>query len=446
MAARDHHTALKSEAVEKINAGYTEIALARLQWSKDEVAYTLHVTPTSHSTSGLQTTDWLSYLGFQRNDRCQFSGFNRCYSKEVDKGFDLKAFASAFNEGFGHLQRAERGFDACGFRLSQPEGWGFYKGTSSSRSRAYLGPTAMTGDGHTAMNTKAMKKTEDDKFRFHFTFIDTGSDKGFVTHYRPKHPPLSSEMRSVFKYLGLHEFKDCPEFDFEPCHFRTLQFVESSDGPFSGNVDYAHRTFDAHNKQFSPAIESLLAANSAVEAVDMTFFTVEKPAIRMRADIASNIVRPVKPAASLKTRASSPSPKALPDSFDVAISYAGTERTQAQKLAEMVSGAGYAVFFDNFYPEHLWGKNLQIFFDEIYRKRARFCVMFISKEYRDRKWTILEARSAQARALEEKGREYILPIRVDDTELDGLLPTVGYVPISTGIEKIGELLVQKLKL
>ena len=54
-------------------------------------------------------------------------------------------------------------------------------------------------------------------------------------------------------------------------------------------------------------------------------------------------------------------------------------------------------------------------------------------------------RSAQARALEEKGKEYILPIRVDDTELEGLLPTLGYVSIKIGIDEIGEMLVKKLR-
>jgi hypothetical protein len=439
--ARDHHTALKSETVEKINAGHIEIVLARLQWSKDEKAYALHVNPTSFSTAGLQTTDWLSYLGFQRNDRCQFTGFGRCYSREVPEGFNLNAFATAFNGGFGHLQKAESGLAACGFQLPQPEGWGFFQGARSGRSGTSARSTS--GDGHTAMKIDTMKKTEDDKFLFRFTFIDTGGGKGFVTHYRPKHPPLSSELRSVFRYLGLVEFKDCPEFAFEPCYFRTLQFIARDDSPFSGNVDYAHRAFDAHAAQFSPAIQNLLAANAAVEAVGMTFLPFEKPAARMRADIAINISRPAKAAARPQA---SPSVTTLPDSFDVAISYAGTERAFAEKLANAVRDAGYAVFFDNYYPEHLWGKNLPVFFDEIFRKRARYCVIFVSKEYCDRKWTILEARSAQARALDEKGKEYILPVRVDDAELEGLLPTVGYVPISTGIEKIGELLVQKLKM
>jgi hypothetical protein len=37
-----------------------------------------------------------------------------------------------------------------------------------------------------------------------------------------------------------------------------------------------------------------------------------------------------------------------------------------------------------------------------------------SQEYRDRKWTSHELRSAQARALEEESKEYILAIKVQD--------------------------------
>jgi TIR domain len=439
LPARDHHTALRSEVLAKVNAGHLEIVLAKLQWGKEDVAFTLHVNPSSYSTAGLQTTDWLAYLGFQRNDQCQFTGFNRCYSKEVPEGFDVQAFATAFNGGFAQLQKAEKALQACGFSLPQPEGWGFHYGRSSGRSsRSRV--VEMSGDGHTAMKTNPMKKTEDDKFLYGFTFIDTGGNKGFVTHYRPKHPPLSSELRSVFKYLGLKEFKECPEFDFESCHFKTLQFFQDDSNRFRGNVEYAHQAFDAHALQFSLGVEALLAANAEVETVGMTFLPFEKPAARMRADIAVNIARP-----SAARRASHPVAVALPDTFDVAVSFAGSERAPAEKLSYLVRSAGFAVFYDNFYPEHLWGKNLTIFFDEIFRKRARFCVMFISEEYRDRKWTIHEARSAQARALEEKGNEYILPIQVDDIELEGLLPTVGYVPIALGIEKIGDMLVKKLK-
>jgi len=35
-----------------------------------------------------------------------------------------------------------------------------------------------------------MQQTEDDTFLFRFSFIETDSEKGFVTHYQPNHPPL----------------------------------------------------------------------------------------------------------------------------------------------------------------------------------------------------------------------------------------------------------------
>jgi hypothetical protein len=331
----------------------------------------------------------------------------------------------------------------CGFLLPQPEGWGFYYGKESGRN--HREPDGISGDGHTAMKVDRMKLTEDDRFLFCFTFIDTGGDKAFVTHYCPKHLPISSEVSGVLGYLGLREFENCPEFDFETCFFRTLRFVPRGDDMWGGNVDHAHRAFDAHASQFSPGIESILSANASIEAVGMSFLRLMRPAERMKLDIATKVIRPANASALRNSTAAKTSLPAIPDSFDVAISFAGTEREHAQQLAEALREAGYAVFYDDFFPEQLWGKNLTIFFDEIFRKKARYCVIFISKEYQARKWTIHEARSAQARALEEKGNEYILPIRVDDTELEGLLPTIGYVPIASGIDRIGEMLIKKLK-
>jgi hypothetical protein len=99
------------------------------------------------------------------------------------------------------------------------------------------------------------------------------------------------------------------------------------------------------------------------------------------------------------------------------------------------------------YQEHLWGKDLFVFFDEIYRKKSRFCVMFVSEQYRDRMWTNHERQSAQARVLEEKGAEYILPIQVEQIELPGLRPTVGYIRLSPqrSIQDIAQVLIRKLQ-
>jgi len=433
VAAKDHHTALRTEVLNRINAGYIEIILAKLQSGKEDVAFTLHVNPSAFTSAGLQTTDWLRLLGFRENTQCQFSNARRCFSKDVPEGYDLQRFGTAFNEGFGQLRKAEEGLQACGIVLPQGR-------QQSARARTFR--QELSGDGHTAMSTRPMKTSEDDKFRYKFTFIDTGRNKGFVTHYRPSHPPLSSEVRGVFSYLGLKEFHQCPEFDFEACHYRTLQFVET-DSPFEGNVEFAHRSFDAHAARFSPAVEALLEANAAAERVGLTFLPIARPAERLREDIVQQIRFPTN--TRPKSKPTMAFDAALPSNFDVAISFAGTEREQAEKLAEILRAAGIAVFYDYFYPEHFWGKNLTAFLDEIYRKKAKFCVVFVSTEYKDRKWTNHELRSAQARALEQKGDEYILPVKVDDTELDGLPPNVGYVEISLGIEKIAELLIKKLQ-
>jgi hypothetical protein len=71
-------------------------------------------------------------------------------------------------------------------------------------------------------------------------------------------------------------------------------------------------------------------------------------------------------------------------------------------------------------------------------------VIFVSRQYAEKKWTTHERRSAIERALDEHQREYILPIQVDDTQLPGIHRTLGYVPISKGIRTSCALLLAKL--
>src|SRR6266581_3890327 len=131
--------------------------------------------------------------------------------------------------------------------------------------------------------------------------------------------------------------------------------------------------------------------------------------------------------------------------FDAAISFAGTERPQAEVLARIARAAGFRVFYDRLYAADLWGKDLVEYFDRIYRERARYCVILVSEEYASRMWTIHERRSALARMVTERGRGYILPVEIERVDLAGLQPTIGRLSIKDyTIEEIGRLLVQKL--
>lgn len=130
--------------------------------------------------------------------------------------------------------------------------------------------------------------------------------------------------------------------------------------------------------------------------------------------------------------------------YHVTLSFAGEDRQYAEKLANFLRSGGYSVFYDKYEPAELWGKDLYVYFSSVYKDQAEYCVMFLSQYYTQKLWTNHELQSAQARAFEEN-REYILPIRLDDTEVPGILKTIGFLDArSMAIEQIYEILVKKL--
>jgi hypothetical protein len=131
--------------------------------------------------------------------------------------------------------------------------------------------------------------------------------------------------------------------------------------------------------------------------------------------------------------------------YDVALSFAGEDRTYVEEVAKELVRAGVKVFYDEFEQDKLWGTNLYDHLSDVYQKRARYTVMFISRWYAEKRWTNFERQAAQARAYSES-REYILPARFDDTELPGMLPTTGYVPLKERAPSVlAALIVKKLE-
>ncbi len=130
--------------------------------------------------------------------------------------------------------------------------------------------------------------------------------------------------------------------------------------------------------------------------------------------------------------------------YDVALSFAAENRQYAKTLANLLEADGYKPFYDENELANLWGKNLYDYLSSVYKDQARYCVMFLSKYYEQKLWTTHERQLAQARAFQEN-REYILPVRLDDTEIPGIPPTVGYLDLrSMTIEEVYEALVRKL--
>jgi hypothetical protein len=115
-------------------------------------------------------------------------------------------------------------------------------------------------------------------------------------------------------------------------------------------------------------------------------------------------------------------------SFDVVLSFAGEDRAHVKKIAQLLQKRNISVFYDEFNQYDLWGKELYEHLDDIYTNKGRFCMMFLSEHYAKKLWTNHERKSAQARAFTEN-REYILPVRIDDTKIPGIRSTQGFLDL-----------------
>lgn len=114
------------------------------------------------------------------------------------------------------------------------------------------------------------------------------------------------------------------------------------------------------------------------------------------------------------------------EQYDIALSFAGEQREFVNEVANHLESMGLKVFYDKYEVEKLWGKDLYQYLNDLYKNRCKYCIVFVSKEYAKKLWTKHELKSAQERAFKEN-REYILPIRFDNTDLPGLNTTIGHL-------------------
>jgi hypothetical protein len=89
--------------------------------------------------------------------------------------------------------------------------------------------------------------------------------------------------------------------------------------------------------------------------------------------------------------------------WDVALSFAGAQRSYVEQVAAALRARGVRCFYDADEQIELWGKYLAEELSAIYSERAATVVVFVSAEYVERDWTRLERRAALNRAVRERG-------------------------------------------
>ena len=133
--------------------------------------------------------------------------------------------------------------------------------------------------------------------------------------------------------------------------------------------------------------------------------------------------------------------------FDIAISFAGEDREVAEELAEVWKHQySLRVFYDTYEQAALLGEKLVGYLHEVYSERSLYCVILISNDYKRKRWTNVEFEGAQERAFKDFNQSYILPIRIDDTNLPGLPITRGFLDTRTkSLSEISAIIYDKVK-
>lgn len=112
--------------------------------------------------------------------------------------------------------------------------------------------------------------------------------------------------------------------------------------------------------------------------------------------------------------------------YQVALSFAGEQRDYVRAVAEALAARHIAVFYDEFEAVTLWGKDGAEHFQKVFAQEAHYVVMFISADYVAKSWTRQERRAALSRQI-ESDKEYVLPVRFDQTPVPGFPTTLQYL-------------------
>ena len=130
--------------------------------------------------------------------------------------------------------------------------------------------------------------------------------------------------------------------------------------------------------------------------------------------------------------------------YDVGLSFAGEQREYVETVARLLKERRFKIFYDDYERTELWGKDLSVHLSKVYKEMCRYCVMFISQDYASKVWTNHERQNAQARAVGENV-EYILPVRFDGTQIDGLPHSISYIDAaSTNPSELVEMIAEKI--
>lgn len=141
--------------------------------------------------------------------------------------------------------------------------------------------------------------------------------------------------------------------------------------------------------------------------------------------------------------------------YELAISYCSADRTIVAPIVNLLNDkiATEKIFYDADKQADLVGHDLENQLPGIYGIKSRYCAMFVSKEYINRMWPLLERKTALLRNEKEPG--FIIPISIDGAAIPEHTLITGdennitgskivYYDISEGAENIVSMILGKI--
>jgi hypothetical protein len=130
--------------------------------------------------------------------------------------------------------------------------------------------------------------------------------------------------------------------------------------------------------------------------------------------------------------------------YDVAISVAHEEVHIAQQIAAALKGLGITYFLYTEQRAQNWGEHiLKISLDK-YGAEAKYVMLIISSIYVEKYWANIENQISQIYV--KRGEIYILPLRLDDTPVDGLSKHIVFEKWNNNPNEIATFVADKLRL
>ena len=133
-----------------------------------------------------------------------------------------------------------------------------------------------------------------------------------------------------------------------------------------------------------------------------------------------------------------------PFEYDVAVSFAEADKAVAEEFVYLLTQRNITSYLDEYTSPDQWGDIVDHLVN-LFARKARYCVLLVSEQYPLNAWTETERTSAREGALRD-AEEYILPLRLDNTDVPGMNEVKGYRDVREhSMESIVQWLEKKLR-